>query len=124
MATKEVILSAGCVQSPQILELIGIGNPAILSNAGVETKVNSPRVGENVQDHIMAVSIYEVDLALFNPEDLKTDPDAAAAAYEEYISSLRGPLTILANSVCYLNLLQILSDNTLEGLAQKARDLG
>lgn len=124
MARKEVILSAGSVQSPQILELSGIGNPALLSRVGVETKVISPRVGENLQDHIMAVSIYEVDPTLFNPEDLKTDPAAAAAAYEEYTSSKSGPLTILANSVCYLSLSQILSGDSLEALAQKARDVG
>lgn len=123
-ATKEVILSAGSVQSPQILELSGIGNPDILSRVGIETKVNSPRVGENLQDHIMAVSIYEVDPTLFNPEDLKTDPAAATAAYEEYTSSQRGPLTVLANSVCYLSLSQILSEDTQQALAQQARDVG
>lgn len=123
-AAKEVILSASSIQSPQILELSGIGNPAILSKAGIETKVNSPRVGENLQDHIMAVSIYEVDATLFNPEDLKTDPVAASAAYKEYTSSRRGPLNVLANSVCYLSLSQILSGDTLEALAQKARDVG
>lgn len=123
-ATKEVILSAGSVQSPQILELSGIGNPAVLSCVGIETKVNSPRVGENLQDHIMAISIYEVDPALFNPEDLKTDPAAATAAYKEYTASQSGPLTVLANSVCYLSLSQILSKDILERLAQQARDVG
>lgn len=65
-----------------------------------------------------------VDATLFNPEDLKTDPVAASAAYKEYTSSRRGPLTVLANSVCYLSLSQILSGDTLEALAQKARDVG
>lgn len=48
----EVILSAGSVQSPQLLELSGIGNPEVLKAAGIETKVTNPNVGENLQDHM------------------------------------------------------------------------
>lgn len=51
-ASREVVLSAGTIQSPQILELSGIGDPDILSQAGVQPKVRSPCVGENLQDHI------------------------------------------------------------------------
>lgn len=48
----EVILSAGSVQSPQLLELSGIGNPQVLEAAGIETKIANPNVGENLQDHM------------------------------------------------------------------------
>ena len=48
----EVILCAGSVQSPQLLELSGIGDPEVLKAAGVEVKVNNPAVGENLQDHM------------------------------------------------------------------------
>ena len=48
----EIILSAGSGQSPQLLELSGIGNPEILKAAGIETKVSNPNVGENLQDHM------------------------------------------------------------------------
>lgn len=51
-AEKEVILSAGSVKSPQILELSGIGNPSILERAGIESKVVNMNVGENLQDHL------------------------------------------------------------------------
>lgn len=51
-ARREIILSAGSVKSPQILELSGIGNPSVLGNAGVSVKVESPQVGENLQEHI------------------------------------------------------------------------
>jgi len=50
--TLEVILSAGSVQSPQLLELSGVGPPDVLKKAGVEVKVPSRNVGENLQDHI------------------------------------------------------------------------
>jgi choline dehydrogenase-like flavoprotein len=51
-ANKEVILCAGSVQSPQLLELSGIGNQDILEAAGVKVKVHNPNVGENLQDHM------------------------------------------------------------------------
>jgi choline dehydrogenase-like flavoprotein len=51
-ASREVIISAGSVQSPQILELSGVGGSAILSAAGIPVKVDNPNVGENLQDHL------------------------------------------------------------------------
>ncbi len=48
-ADKEVILSAGAFQSPQILELSGIGHPSILTKAGVDVRLENPNVGENLQ---------------------------------------------------------------------------
>jgi len=50
-ARREVILSAGSVQSPQLLELSGIGDPAVLRAAGIEVRHASPHVGEHLQDH-------------------------------------------------------------------------
>lgn len=50
--TREVVLSAGTVQSPQILEMSGIGSTEVLKKAGVQVKVDSPMVGENLQDHM------------------------------------------------------------------------
>lgn len=49
---KEVVICAGSVQSPQLLELSGIGNPKILEEAGIDIKVNNPHVGENLQEHM------------------------------------------------------------------------
>ncbi|KAF9073598.1 GMC oxidoreductase [Rhodocollybia butyracea] len=48
---REVILSAGSLKSPQILELSGIGRPDVLSKIGVEVKIPLDGVGENVQEH-------------------------------------------------------------------------
>ena len=48
----EVIISAGSVQSPQLLELSGIGDAKVLEAAGIEVKVDNPNVGEHVQDHM------------------------------------------------------------------------
>jgi choline dehydrogenase-like flavoprotein len=51
-ASKETILSAGSIQSPQILELSGIGGAEILNRAGISVKIDNPNVGENLQDHL------------------------------------------------------------------------
>jgi choline dehydrogenase len=50
-ARREVILCAGSVQSPQLLELSGIGDPAVLKAHGIEVRHANPQVGENLQDH-------------------------------------------------------------------------
>lgn len=49
---KEVILCAGAIQSPQILMLSGIGDPAELSKQGIDIKFSLPGVGKNLQDHV------------------------------------------------------------------------
>jgi len=50
-ATKEVILSAGAVQSPQLLEVSGVGDPERLARLGISVVHASPQVGENYRDH-------------------------------------------------------------------------
>ena len=51
-ASRDVILSAGSVGSPQLLQMSGIGPGDVLKNAGVEVVHNLPGVGENLQDHL------------------------------------------------------------------------
>ena len=59
-ATREVILSAGSIGSVQILELSGIGDPAVLHAAGVPVVHALPGVGANLQDHLQIRSVYKV----------------------------------------------------------------
>ncbi|KAJ5781364.1 Glucose-methanol-choline oxidoreductase N-terminal [Penicillium paradoxum] len=58
-ATKEVILSAGSLKSPMLLELSGIGNPDILGQYDIPVKVNISTVGENLQDQTNNGFSYE-----------------------------------------------------------------
>ncbi len=51
-AKKEVLLCAGSIGSPQLLQLSGIGPKQVLNNAGVELVHELPGVGENLQDHL------------------------------------------------------------------------
>lgn len=59
-ARREVILSAGSVASPAILERSGIGDAEHLRNAGVEVRHDLPGVGANLQDHLQLRPIYKV----------------------------------------------------------------
>ncbi|MGE0698928.1 MAG: GMC family oxidoreductase [Hyphomicrobiaceae bacterium] len=60
-AGREVILCAGAVATPQLLELSGIGNPDILKRHGIEVRHASPWVGENFRDHLNARIIWHVN---------------------------------------------------------------
>lgn len=63
-ADREVILSAGAVQSPQILQLSGVGDPEVLKRHGIETKVKSTGVGRNLQDHLDVTVIHDMPVPL------------------------------------------------------------
>lgn len=55
----EVLLSAGAIQSPQLLQLSGIGPRALLEKHGIPVVVDSPDVGENLQDHLQLRLSYK-----------------------------------------------------------------
>ena len=57
-ARREVILSAGVINTPQILMLSGIGDPDALRAVGVSCKVPLPGVGQNLQDHLITMAAY------------------------------------------------------------------
>ena len=59
-ARREVILSAGSIGSPQILQLSGVGPAALLKEHGIEVEHNLPGVGENLHDHLQVRIIYKV----------------------------------------------------------------
>ncbi|KAA1477083.1 GMC oxidoreductase [Dentipellis sp. KUC8613] len=79
-ARKDVLLCAGAIQSPQILELSGIGDTAILSKIGVETKVHLPGVGTNVQEHLICGLSFELKE---QDKFLSLDPLNDPAIFEE-----------------------------------------
>lgn len=59
-AAREVILSAGSIGSPQLLQLSGIGPAALLQSHGITVQVDLPGVGANLQDHLQIRSVYKV----------------------------------------------------------------
>ncbi|KLO15577.1 alcohol oxidase [Schizopora paradoxa] len=75
---KETIVSAGAINSPQVLELSGIGERSVLEKAGIDVKLELPGVGNNMQDHYYLGLTYEIKESfhenihtfdgMFNPE--------------------------------------------------------
>lgn len=71
-ANKEVVLSAGALQTPQLLQLSGIGPAPLLQEFGIPVVHNMPGVGENLQDHLQMRLIYEVTKPITNNDQLRT----------------------------------------------------
>jgi choline dehydrogenase len=59
-ARKEVLLAAGSIGSPQILQLSGVGPGQLLNAHGIDVALDLPGVGENLHDHLQVRTIYEV----------------------------------------------------------------
>lgn len=71
-AQAEVLLCAGALQSPQLLQLSGIGPPALLQQHGVPVLHALPGVGENLQDHLQLRLSYECTKPITNNDQLRT----------------------------------------------------
>lgn len=87
-ASKEVILSAGAIQSPQLLELSGIGQPDILRAAAIRSIIDLPGVGENYQDHTGVSVSYQLrdDMDFTTTDLLATNATFAADELAKWIS--------------------------------------
>ncbi len=59
-ATREVLLTAGAIGTPQLLQLSGIGPGALLREHGIELRHELPGVGENLQDHLQIRAVFSV----------------------------------------------------------------
>ncbi len=92
-ARREVILSAGAVVSPQLLQLSGIGDGALLQQHGIEVVQHLPGVGENLQDHLQLRPIYRVQGVRTLNEDYRSLVKKGRMALE-YALFRRGPLTM------------------------------
>jgi choline dehydrogenase-like flavoprotein len=90
-AKREVILSAGAINSPQLLQLSGIGPAELLKQHGIDVLHHLPGVGENLQDHLQLRMIYKV-------RGLKTINESGWLGKGlmglDYMLRRRGPLTM------------------------------
>ena len=97
-ARREVILSAGAIQSPQLLELSGIGNPEILKAYGIRLQHSLPGVGENYQDHYIVRMSWRVTKPITVNERARGFNLIKEVA--RYAVTRRGILTFAAGVVC------------------------
>jgi len=92
-ARGEVILAAGSIGSPHLLELSGVGQPQRLHDLGIEVLAESPGVGENLQDHLQLRLIYKVSKALTLNQVAATIRGKAGIALE-YLLKRSGPMSM------------------------------
>ena len=94
-AAREVILAAGSVNTPQLLELSGIGDAARLGALGIPVHTHAPAVGEGLQDHLACSFYYRSRVPTLNNELAPFFGKVRAAL--RYALTRRGPLAMSVN---------------------------
>ncbi len=94
-ATREVILCGGAVNSPQLLQLSGIGPAATLRAAGITPLLDNPAVGGHLQDHLAVVYSFKATQPTLNDELHSTVGKLVAGL--RYLIARRGPLALSVN---------------------------
>ena len=95
IATKEVILSAGAFNSPQLLMLSGIGSKDELAQHNIDIVKELPGVGKNLQDHIDILSVIKTNYT----QSLAYRPKAIWWGIKQSIEFLRGRSGILTSAI-------------------------
>lgn len=95
-AAREVLLAAGALQSPQLLQLSGIGPPALLERHGVPVRVAHRDVGANLQDHLQVRLIFECTRPITTNDDLNSAWRRARIALQ-WAFARSGPLAVGIN---------------------------
>ncbi|KKA18376.1 Aryl-alcohol dehydrogenase, partial [Rasamsonia emersonii CBS 393.64] len=100
-AAREVILAAGALNTPKILELSGIGDARLLQPLGIDVLVNNPNVGENFQDHGFVAFSWEV-AGPQSSSDCVREPDVRDALMQLYQNGGAGPLGVQSLASSFL----------------------
>ncbi|KEP51005.1 glucose oxidase-like protein [Rhizoctonia solani 123E] len=116
---KEVILSAGSLQSPQLLELSGIGNSTILKQFGIKPLVNLPGVGENLQDHVFIPTSYELKPGKTTFDLLRNNATYAAEAQAQYAATHDGIYAATHSAFSFVNLASYVNNSTIQSMKTK-----
>lgn len=98
-ADAEVILCGGSVQTPQLLQLSGIGPADLLSRLGIGVRHDAPEVGENLQDHVQMRTIVELSERGLSLNDHMRNPISLAKMGLEWLANGSGPLSVGAGQV-------------------------
>ncbi|RPD65308.1 alcohol oxidase [Lentinus tigrinus ALCF2SS1-6] len=124
-ARKEVILSGGAFGTPHLLELSGecIGNPEILREAGIQTLIDLPAVGENLQDHPSFTQDFEVKNTLFTYDLLRNNVTFNASQEAEYAESGTGLLANVQFVLTFSPLKDLISSQLLSTVQDDATKL-
>ncbi len=94
-AKREVILAGGAVNSPQLLQLSGVGPAALLQEHGIAVVQDSPGVGENLQDHYVIATTYRLKAGTVSVNEL-TRGARFVGETVKYVFQRKGLLTLSA----------------------------
>jgi choline dehydrogenase len=94
-AAREVILCGGAVNSPQLLQLSGVGPAALLREHGIPVVVNSTGVGENLQDHYVILASWRLKASVISVNELTKGPRFIGETLK-YVFQRKGLLTLSA----------------------------
>src|SRR5262245_7969275 len=94
-AGREVILAGGAINSPQLLQLSGVGPSDLLRGLGVEMVHDSPAVGRNLQDHLCFDHVYRANVPTLNNELYPWWGKLWAGM--KYVLARKGPLALSVN---------------------------
>jgi choline dehydrogenase len=94
-ASGEVILAGGVINSPQLLQLSGIGPAALLREHGIEPLVDLPGVGDNLQDHVVTGETFRLRKGIVSVNELVRGPRFIGEAFK-YLFAKTGLLTLSA----------------------------
>ncbi|MBL0932491.1 MAG: GMC family oxidoreductase N-terminal domain-containing protein, partial [Alphaproteobacteria bacterium] len=92
----EILLSAGAINSPQLLQLSGIGDPKLLKRHGIEIVHTQSSVGANLQDHLQARMVLKTNRPITLNDKVRT-PLQRLGAGLDYVLRRRGPLSFCAS---------------------------
>ncbi|KAL7622876.1 hypothetical protein AAE478_006555 [Parahypoxylon ruwenzoriense] len=120
-ATREVILAAGAVKSPQLLELSGIGGKHVLAKYGINCLLDNPNVGENLQDHGFVPFSWEVAEPMTSGDQMR-NPSVVRAVMGAYQEAKAGPLSVNSLASAFFPLQN--QDLTPGSVGQLLSDLG
>ncbi len=112
-ASKEVILAAGAISTPKLLQLSGIGPVEVMKGAGIGVKKELSGVGANFQDHPVAFTSWNLsNLAFPNGNSIYTNTTYNESAWGEYVMNHTGPYTVsTGNTAIFLPLSQLTSSS-------------
>ncbi|MEO5738105.1 MAG: GMC oxidoreductase, partial [Variovorax sp.] len=96
-ARRAVVLSAGSIQSPQLLQLSGIGPGALLQELGIAVLQDQPQVGANLQDHLAMSYYYQATEPTLN--NLLATSWGRLRIGMQYLATREGPLSISVNQL-------------------------
>ena len=122
-AAQEVIISAGSIGTPRLLQLSGVGDQEHLKKVGVKPVAHVPAVGEGLQDHMMLNLMWRVPDSVETFDKMFHDHDTLMAAVGQYQADQSGPLAAIASgTVAHVQDESLLKTDAFAKLPKQSQD--